>query len=187
MSGTRALKKTEIQRLLTVAAAGRHGLRDTAIVLVCLSGLRGGEAAQIRNSQILSSGKVTETFKLLRHQTKTSNTRNVFLTGQAIAACEAYLAVKKHLHDDGAFFETQKGEFSNVTMVKRLNLLLVKAGIPNATSHSLRKSCASMLMAKTGNVGFVASCLGHLSWEHTKRYTMGLEHNTSEFMAKVKW
>ena len=187
MSGTRALKREEIKRLLMVASSGRYGLRNKAIVLVCLSGLRGGEAAEINNSQILSSGKVTETFKLLRKQTKTSNTRNVFLTAQAIAACEEYLAVKKHLHGDGAFFESQKGRFSNQTMVKLLNRLLLQAGIPNATSHCLRKSCASMIMSKTGNVGFVANILGHQSWEYTRRYTLGLEHNTSEFMAKVKW
>ena len=187
MSGTRALTAAEVKRLLSVARNDRHGLRNVAIVLVGLSGLRAGEIAQIENKQLIDNGEPVETFNLRRDQTKTKSTRSVFLSGQAVEACRLYLAEKKFLHGDNAFFESQKGSFSRGTMVKLLNSLLIRAGIPNATSHTLRKTCATMVFEKTGNVLFVKNLLGHSSTEHTVRYCMNTTHNTAEFMAKVKW
>lgn len=187
MSGTRALTAAEVKRLLSVAKNDRHGLRNAAIVLVGLSGLRAGEIAQIENSQILVDGEPVDSFQLRKDQTKTKSTRSIFLSGQAVQACREYLAEKKFQHGSRAFFESQKGSFSRGTMVKMLNSLLVRAGIPNATSHCLRKTCATMVFEKTGNVLFVKNLLGHSSTEHSVRYCMNATHNTAEFMAKVKW
>lgn len=81
MKQAKVLTQIELQRVLTVAAAGKHGSRNRlALLLSHYAGLRVGEIASLSWSQLLDQrGQIQNSFHLNPEDTKSNEARAVHL------------------------------------------------------------------------------------------------------------
>lgn len=160
----KALTDSQVKRLLDVASAST---RDTAIVWLCLSGCRIGEAVSIRFRDIMAGGEVLGSFVLNRNATKGKATREVLLGSKARNAVKAHIA-------------TFNGDFEPDDRVIPLNpsyaatlikSLMAKSGLDyRYSSHSLRKTfCTKAVLGKV-NIAYIQRCMGHSNISTTNSY-----------------
>lgn len=162
----RRLLDHEIARL-TVGC----GLRDRALIWACLgAGLRAAEAAA------LCCGDVGESGACLVRDGKGGVPREVYLTGQALEAIQQWRVTLEHSGSDDPLFPSRKkrkgrpapmNPTSAVNMVKQA---MERAGVSNASSHSLRRTHAQSLEERGANVRIIQRQLGHKHVQTTERY-----------------
>jgi integrase/recombinase XerC len=150
-------------------------LRDAAILeLLYGSGLRVSELAA------LDLGDVSESERSLRVLGKGNKERLVPLGAPAIAAVQAYVAVRSELghrrkgvQDEDALllnrFGRRLGVRSIQTLVTRYGM--VGAGRPDLHPHALRHSCATHMLEGGADLRVIQEMLGHASLSTTQRYT----------------
>jgi len=160
----RGLSPEEVERLL-VAARGRRFWE--VYLLAVTTGARAGELLGLQWPDIDWGGPSVRIRRTIYEgrvsAPKTARgTRSISLTGAALAALSA-----RREREEGPkwVFSTSKG-----TAVQHSNLvrssfkpLLREAGLPDIPFHSLRHTCATLLLAKNVNPKIVSEMLGHAS------------------------
>jgi integrase/recombinase XerD len=170
---------TELRRLLTVARAGKQGLRDAAIVNVSYRlGFRAKEMAGLRVSDILDdqlqlrdecrlSGKITKGSKPRVAYLSNSHLRTSLLDYLRWRQAREGILFSRH----AALFKSQKGSgFSPNTMQQLLARLHEAAGIQGGRSHSGRRWFATELISKGIDLKSVSVLMGHSSVSMTAQY-----------------
>ena len=174
MKQARVLNVAEMKRLLAVLEAGKHAERNRlAVMLSYLAGLRVGEIAQLKVSDVyLADNHVRDQILLPASYTKTKDARSVYVSKK----------LKKELADykncnafPGNFTSpllvTQKRTaFSPNTLCQLFGELYKKAGIEGASSHSGRRSFITKMAHNGISPKVIMMLAGHKHLGTTQRY-----------------
>ncbi|MBY0575784.1 MAG: tyrosine recombinase XerC [Gallionellaceae bacterium] len=175
-----ALSPDEAARLVDLHADTPEAIRDKAMFeLFYSSGLRLAELVNLDPSQLdIGAGEVRVTGK-------GSKTRVVPLGQFAIAALQAWLAVRDQLAkaDEAALFVGARGQRISPRVVQlRMKQWGIKQGITsNVHPHLLRHSFATHVLQSSGDLRAVQEMLGHASISTTQVYT----HLDFQYLSKI--
>jgi integrase/recombinase XerC len=175
-----ALSPDEATRLVEMPTGTPEAIRDKAMFeLLYSSGLRLAELVSLDPAQLdMTSGEVRVTGK-------GSKTRIVPLGQYAIAALQAWLAVRDRIagEDETALFVGQRGRRISPRVVQlRLRQWGIRQGITsNVHPHLLRHSFATHVLQSSGDLRAVQEMLGHASISTTQVYT----HLDYQYLSKI--
>ena len=175
-----ALSPDEAMRMVDLPTDTTSAIRDKAIYeLFYSSGLRLAELVDLDPPQLdMDAGEVRVTGK-------GSKTRIVPLGTYAIAALQAWLAVRGQLAKSGetALFVGQRGSRISPRVVQlRMKQWGIKQGITsNVHPHLLRHSFATHVLQSSGDLRAVQEMLGHASISTTQVYT----HLDFQYLSKI--
>jgi integrase/recombinase XerC len=175
-----ALSPDEAARLVDIPADTPDEIRDKAIFeLFYSSGLRLAELVNLDPEQVdFSDGEVRVTGK-------GSKTRIVPLGSHAIAALQAWLAVRDRLAkpDETALFVGARGGRITPRVVQlRMKQWGIRQGLnSNVHPHLLRHSFATHVLQSSGDLRAVQEMLGHASISTTQVYT----HLDFQYLSKI--
>jgi site-specific recombinase XerD len=162
----RVLSNAEVERLLTMlaAATGPVARRDHLLIDLLLStGIRLGSALAIDVADINF-----ETGELLLRELKRDRVERVFLSRTVRTHLQSSLA---RAPGHGPVFRDPRGHRLECRHARRrVTGWLDRAGIHDASPHSLRHTFATRLLAKTGNIFVVQKALLHRSIMSTAVY-----------------
>ena len=139
MRRAKVLSDQEIKRVLAAAAnSGQWSARNRcAFILSLLAGLRAGEIAAIRISDVVDeNNRVLDRIMLSSDQTKGQRGRVVFLSQRLRKEIEVYLSRVSFRDRDRALFVSQKGRraFTAHGMVMLLKRIYQTAGVSGAST-----------------------------------------------------
>ncbi|MBL8802941.1 MAG: tyrosine-type recombinase/integrase [Planctomycetes bacterium] len=162
----KGLSEDQLDRLRSVLAnaTGVAAARDRAMVALMLgSGLRIGSTVALDAGDVdLANGVLTA------RCVKRDRVQRVFFGAEARAELQRLIA---GLPGPGPLFRAPNGERLTVRQAcRRITAWLDRAGIHDASPHSLRHTFATRLLARTGDVFLVQKALGHRSIASTAVY-----------------
>jgi integrase/recombinase XerD len=163
----------ELRRVLDYVATRKHSARNrTMVLLTHWGGLRVGEVAQLRYSDVLDDeGSVKREVLLRAETTKGNNARTLFVSDKLHKELTAYVRDIPATKLSEKLFYTQKSEgFSANTLAQFFYFLYKNAGIANASSHSGRRTFITTLADKGVGVRVLMSLAGHKSIGTTQAY-----------------
>ncbi len=171
----KTLTPIDLRRVLDHIATRSHSERNRAMLLMTYySGMRVGEVASLRYSDIVEPDRTIRSEIILRpEQTKGNESRTVFISEKLKKELEIYLKATKFTDPFDKFFYTQKRVdegFNANTLTQHFHHLYKRAGIAGASSHSGRRSFITNLASKGISVRVLASLAGHKSIATTQRY-----------------
>jgi integrase/recombinase XerC len=160
------LNDAQVERLnsLMAAATGVAAARDRAMVALMLgSGLRIGSAVALDAADVdLANGVLTA------RCVKRDRVQRVFFGAEVRAELERLIA---RLPGPGPLFRAPNGQRMTVRHAcRRITDWLDRAGVHDASPHSLRHTFATRLLARTGDLFLVQRALGHRSVASTVVY-----------------
>lgn len=164
-----ALTAQQIRTLMKVAAAGPNGTRNVAMLSILMCGCRVSEPISVTVGDVLDPrGRVADGFVLKAQHTKSRQHRRVYLNAAAREAVQAWVDELGTDDADAPLFALNANYATNLVRV-----LMRDAGI-KGSSHSLRRTCATMMSESGVAVRVIQETLGHSSLATTQVY---LEHS----------
>jgi integrase/recombinase XerD len=184
MSQAKVLTEKEVRKVLLFIASRKHSTRNRAMfVLLNQTGMRVGELANLRISQVINqSGEIVEEIRLAPDQTKGSRGRIVVLSVKAQEEIKSYLQTRFKLNNllavtmtdtSRALFTTQKNPsrgFTPSTLAQHFHYMYKGAGIIGASSHSSRRTFLTTLSEMGVSVRVLMDLAGHRSLSVTQKY-----------------
>jgi len=184
MSQAKVLTEKEVRKVLLFIASRKHSTRNRAMfVLLNQTGMRVGELANLRISQVINqSGEIVEEIRLAPDQTKGSRGRTVVLSVKAQDEIKSYLQTRFKLNNllavtmtdtSRALFTTQKNPsrgFTSSTLAQHFHYMYKGAGIIGASSHSSRRTFLTTLSEMGVSVRVLMDLAGHRSLSVTQKY-----------------
>ena len=175
MKQAKVLNETEIKKLMKVRELTRYAERNRLIVsLSVLSGMRACEIAKLRINNVLSdTNAVLDSIVLDKEQTKGNRRQTVVVSTALKKAIQRYISTNPQLlsQDKGRFLlRTQKGSFSSQTIQNLFRQLYELANIPQASSHSGRRTFITKLSENGVAVAVIQKLARHSSLSTTQRY-----------------
>lgn len=174
MKQARVLNSSELKRVLTVAAASKHGQRNRiALLLSHYAGLRVGEIASLRWQQLLETdGSIKAAFYLEAEDTKSGEARAVHLNPLLMKELTAYNnTLLQHSVSNTVVIMSQKGQaFSGNSLCQLFSRIYSEAGIDGATSHSGRRWFITQLAHGGVSPKVIMELAGHKNLGTTQRY-----------------
>src|SRR5215204_877138 len=174
------LSPSEVTALLSAASGDRL---EALYVIAVHTGLRRGELLGLRWSDVdFESGTISVQRSLDKDGTfnppkRNKSRRTVKLTGQAAEALKGHrtrqneerLQLGALWEDYGLVFPNRLGKPMNADNLyhRGFKPLLQKAGLSGFTFHSLRHTCATLLLSKNINPKIVQEMLGHATISQT--------------------
>ena len=179
-STPRTVRRTEVKALLSAA----RGDRLEALYLVAIhTGLRRSEILGLKWTDVdleastLSVQRSLDTDGTFNPPKRNRSRRTVKLTGQAVEALKGHrvrqneerLRLGSLWEDQGLVFPNQLGKPMNPDNLyhRGFKPLLEKAGLSGFTFHSLRHTCATLLLSKNVNPKIVQEMMGHATISQT--------------------
>lgn len=173
----KTLTATELRRVLDYTATRKHSARNRALLMTThLSGMRVGEVASLRNSDVLDSeGNIRTEIRLSAEQTKGNEARVVFVNDKLRKELEFYIRLmdKSTINPTVKFFYSQKRAsdgFTANTLTQFFHYLYKHAGVDGASSHSGRRTFITNLASKGVGVRVLMSLAGHKNISTTQAY-----------------
>jgi integrase/recombinase XerD len=171
----KTLTQQELRRVLDYIATRKHSIRNRALVLTSfLSGMRVGEIASLRYSNIVSSdGTIKNEIHLTAEQTKGNEGRTVFVNDRLRKELECYISTHKPTNSNSKFFYSQKSTsdgFTANTLTQYFHYLYKRVGIDGASSHSGRRSFATNIASRGVGIRVLQKLLGHKNIQTTSVY-----------------
>jgi integrase/recombinase XerD len=173
----KTLTQQELRRVLDYTATRKHSVRNRALLMTThLSGMRVGEVASLRNSDILDAeGNIRNEIRLSAEQTKGNEARVVFVSDKLRKELELYtcLTITSNTNPTLKFFYSQKRTsdgFTANTLTQFFHYLYKRAGIDGASSHSGRRTFITNLATKGVGVRVLMSLAGHKNISTTQAY-----------------
>jgi site-specific recombinase XerD len=164
----KALKRTELRRLIRKAQQAGNHLHIAVVTLLANTGLRSGEASALT----LDDVKMTQRKgKIIVHAVsgKGEKYREVPLNAETRRALREYLAARPKIASDRLFIG-QRGPLTESGIWRIVTKYARQAGV-EASPHVLRHSFATLLVRqKKTDLVAVADLLGHENVETTARY-----------------
>ena len=174
MAQAATLTKAELDRVVQFCDRTRSALRNRTIILLThLMGMRIGEVAALRWSDVISlDGGIRSEIRLSSSQTKGSRGRTVLLPERMRTELMIYVAkTQRPKHANAALFRTERSEqFTANTLTHVVNAIYRRAGIDGATSHSGRRSFITSLAERGVSPRVLMSLAGHQNLSTTQRY-----------------
>ena len=173
----KTLTQQELRRVLDYVATRKHSVRNRALLMTThLSGMRVGEVASLRNSDVLDAeGDIRSEIRLSAEQTKGNEARVVFVNDKLRKELEQYINLfeKSAINPAQKFFYSQKRTsdgFTANTLTQFFHYLYKRAGIDGASSHSGRRTFITNLASKGVGVRVLMSLAGHKNISTTQAY-----------------
>jgi len=173
----KTLTNIELRRVLDYTATRKHSTRNRALLMTThLSGMRVGEVASLRNSDVLDGeGNIRTEIRLSAEQTKGNEARVVFVNDKLRKELELYTRFmdKSKINPLLKFFYSQKRKsdgFTANTLTQFFHYLYKRAGIDGASSHSGRRTFITNLASKGVGVRVLMSLAGHKNISTTQAY-----------------
>ncbi len=171
----KTLNATELRRVLDYTATRKHSARNRALVMTTfLSGMRVGEVASLRYSDVLNADKtVKNEIRLRAEQTKGNEARVVFVNEKLRKELEQYVSRLKIIDMNKKFFYSQKTKsdgFTANTLTQFFHYLYKRSGVDGASSHSGRRTFITNLASKGVGVRVLMSLSGHKNISTTQAY-----------------
>ena len=174
MKQARVLNSSELKRVLTVAAAGKHGQRNCiALLLSHYAGLRVGEIASLRWQQMLETdGSIKAVFYLEAEKTKSGEARAIHLNRLLIKELTSFKnTMLEHCVSSMPVIRSQKGKaFSANSLCQLFSRIYAAAGVDGASSHSGRRWFITNLAHGGVSSKVIMELAGHKSLTTTQRY-----------------
>ena len=184
MSQAKVLTEKEVRKVLLFIASRKHSTRNRAMfVLLNQTGMRVGELANLRISQVINQyGEIVEEIRLAPDQTKGSRGRTVVLSVKAQEEIKSYLQTRFKLNNllavtmtdtSRALFTTQKNPsrgFTPSTLAQHFHYMYKGSGIIGASSHSSRRTFLTTLSEMGVSVRVLMDLAGHRSLSVTQKY-----------------
>ena len=184
MSQAKVLTEKEVRKVLLFIASRKHSTRNRAMfVLLNQTGMRVGELANLRISQVINQyGEIVEEIRLAPDQTKGSRGRIVVLSVKAQEEIKSYLQTRFKLNNllavtmtdtSRALFTTQKNPsrgFTPSTLAQHFHYMYKGSGIIGASSHSSRRTFLTTLSEMGVSVRVLMDLAGHRSLSVTQKY-----------------
>ena len=173
----KTLTQQELRRVLDYVATRKHSVRNRALLMTThLSGMRVGEVASLRNSDVLDAeGNIRNEIRLSAEQTKGNEARVVFVSDKLRKELELYTRLMGNANVNPVlkFFYSQKRTsdgFTANTLTQFFHYLYKRAGIDGASSHSGRRTFITNLATKGVGVRVLMSLAGHKNISTTQAY-----------------
>lgn len=173
----KTLNNIELRRVLDYTATRKHSARNRALLMTThLSGMRVGEVASLRNSDVLDGeGNVLNEIRLSAEQTKGNEARVVFVNEKLRKELELYTRFmnKNNINPSLKFFYSQKRTsdgFTANTLTQFFHYLYKRAGIDGASSHSGRRTFITNLASKGVGVRVIMGLSGHKALSSVQCY-----------------
>ena len=173
MSQAKTLTPAEYERLFAYVAERKYALRNKLILLTGFkTGMRVGEIAQLTLGMILDAdGKVKSEFVLTANMTKGGFARTVYIPSSLRAQLQEYVDLRGDTHPTHPLFVSAGGRaFSPNMLTQNLFWLFRKAGITNASSHTMRRQYITGLATKGTSIKVLSTLAGHRSIQVTAKY-----------------
>ena len=175
MKQAKVLNETEIKRLIKVCELTKYAERNRLIInLSFLRGMRACEIANLRINNVLSdTNEVLDLIVLDKEQTKGNKRQTVVVSTALKKEILRYITAQPQLltrNKDGFLLKTQKGSFSSQTIQNLFRQLYELANIPQASSHSGRRTFITKLSENGIAVAVIQKLARHLSLSTTQRY-----------------
>lgn len=174
MKQARVLSDADLKRVLALLDIDRYSARNRlAIMLSYLAGLRVGEIAALKISDVYTAGGETrDQFVLDGARTKTKESRTIFIGTKLRKELVRYRrTIVGSLSLELPLLRSQKGTaFSPNTLCQLLIAVHQRAGINDATSHSGRRTFISKLAHRGVSPKVIMELAGHKHLSTTQRY-----------------
>ena len=187
------LKPDEIKRLFRVAKSRpRFAARSELMLAISLYlGLRAKEIASLCYGDVFDAkDQIRDVLHLKAAYTKGAKTRDVFLTAPRLRLLLTEYAVAGHgwRLSSAPLFRSQKGgSMTAGSMVRFLKQLYVEAGLPDASSHTGRRTFITALAEKGIDLKSIAVLAGHANIRTTALYVEANPDRLSRILADVAW
>jgi type 1 fimbriae regulatory protein FimB/type 1 fimbriae regulatory protein FimE len=161
------LTPTEIEKLIKAAKQGRWGLRDATLITVAYRhGLRAVEACELEWSQV----EFGRNAALHVRRAKRGKEAVHPIRGDEL---RMLTALRKEYPDSGYVFTSERGTPFTTDAINRLvKIIGQRAALPLPVHfHMLRHSCGYKLANEGRDTRAIQDWLGHVSIQHTTRYT----------------
>lgn len=176
MAGCRALTDREVE-LVSKSFGGRYAARDRALFLVGVwTGYRISELLSLRVGDVWQHGQVVDVITVARRHMKGQHTgRSMVLHPEAKAAVTAWIRTLPAPHGPETYlFLSREGRNRPLQRVQAWQILRDAYATNQLQgrlgTHSMRKTLAARLYAKTHDLKAVQGILGHAFVATTDRY-----------------
>lgn len=148
-------------------------IRDLALFNIAIdSKLRGCDVVSLRTEAIAPNGQCVDRATI--RQRKTGRPVRFEITEQTRQSVQAYLKTRRHQHSPYLFpsRDDPDGHLSTRQYARLVSIWIASIGL-DATlfgTHSLRRTKATLIYRRTGNISAVQMLLGHTKNESTVRY-----------------
>jgi len=175
----KVLSDSEFRRVVNLVKKEAHATRNVAVLYCSFGlGLRAKEMASLRIRHVLDDGgKLLDEIDLDGSMTKGKKQRHAYLTNPKVAdAIRDYLDERRSAEGilfnyDAPLFRSQKdGQFTPNTLQQLFQRMYSKARLQGASSHSGRRTFATVLIEKGVDIKAVSTLMGHASIAMTARY-----------------
>lgn len=170
----KTLTSSEFKRTIAVQNTSKHATRNIALLYVSFGlGLRSKELAQLSIADVCNPDRtLKDVINLTPHHTKGRKQRHIYLTNKkVIVALSNYLSERPNDSISAPLFLSQKdGRFTPNTMQMLFKRMYLAAGIPDASSHSGRRTFATNLIENGSDIKAVSKLMGHSSIAMTAEY-----------------
>ena len=173
MSQAKTLTPSEYERLFAYVAEHKYALRNKLILLTGFkTGMRVSEIAQLRLGMILNNdGNVKGEFRLTGNMTKGGIPRTVYIPTVLQEELQKYIDLRGDKNPQSPLFVTAGGKaFTPNMLTQNLFWLFRKAGIPNASSHTMRRQFITSLATRGISIKVLSTLAGHRSIQVTAKY-----------------
>ena len=170
----KVLNEQEFKKLLKVCELTRYKERNRMIVMLSfMLGLRAVEIAKLRVSNVISeTNEAMDMIVLDKTQTKGNKRQTIIVNKRLKQELLKYIVRYPNLieHKEGFLLKTQKGNFNSQTIQNLFRHLYELANIPQASSHSGRRTFITKLSENGVAVPIIQKLARHSSLATTQRY-----------------
>lgn len=171
---------------------GRHSLRaEVAISLSLYLGLRAKEIASLTWDDVFDdAGRVRDVLYLARGYTKSSRPRSVFLSARRLRELLVRFSEGNptaRLSGTPLLRSQKGGPLTSSSMARFLKQLFVEAGIPDASSHSGRRTFITTLAERGVDLKAISVLAGHANIRTTAMYVENNPIRLARILQDVSW
>ena len=174
MKQAKVLSDKELNKLFKVCELTTYPRRNRLIVSFSFyAGLRAIEMASLKVGDVLSDDNTAnDIIVLTKHQTKGSQSNVIHVGKKLQREIKAFVTRHSHIvkNRESRLFRTQRGVFSSQSIQNLFRQLYQLANIPNASSHSGRRSFITNLSEKGISTRVIQELARHSSMVTTQRY-----------------
>lgn len=168
------LTAQEIKRIDKCLAETRHEHRNRAIFFLGLgSGMRISEIVNLRIKDVRPYGQIVDEIVLEKHTTKANQSRTVAISEQAKKHLQTWFDTRGDLEHDTPVFPSQKHPRRPMRAnyaVQLMSKIFKDAGVPNASSHSMRRTLINRMDKNGERIKVIQEQVGHANLATTQKY-----------------